>query len=58
MKLRDFLGSNEKTKLIVKLSKKGSGMPAREPFMPEEERKQLMLHAYKRQEQLKVSDIL
>lgn len=47
---------NEKTKIIIKLQKRGGGRPAREPLMSEEERKQLMLHAYKRQEQLKVSE--
>lgn len=54
-KIKDFLGSNEKTKVIVKLQKRGSGKPAREPLMSEDERKQFMLHAYRRQEQLKVS---
>ncbi|XP_012215160.1 cilia- and flagella-associated protein 298 isoform X2 [Linepithema humile] len=52
-KMKDFLGSNEKTKVIVKLQKRGSGKPAREPLMSEDERKQLMLDAYRRQEQLK-----
>ncbi|KAF7400878.1 hypothetical protein HZH66_006062 [Vespula vulgaris] len=52
-KLKNFLGSNEKTKVIVKLQKRGAGMPGREPLMSEEERKLLMLHAYKRQEQIK-----
>lgn len=37
----------------MKLSKKGSGPPGREPVMNEEERKQLMLHAYRKQEELK-----
>lgn len=55
-KLKDYLGMNEKTKIIVKLQKRGAGKPAREPLMSEEERKQLMLHAYRRQEQLKVSE--
>ncbi|KAL0124249.1 hypothetical protein PUN28_006240 [Cardiocondyla obscurior] len=54
-KMKDFVGSNEKTKVIVKLQKRGSGKPAREPLMSEDERKQLMLDAYRRQEQLKVS---
>jgi len=54
-KMKDFVGNNEKTKVIVKLQKRGSGKPAREPLMSEDERKQLMLHAYRRQEQLKVS---
>lgn len=53
-KLKDYLGRNEKTKVIVKLQKRGSGKPGREPIMSEEERKMLMLHAYKRQEQFKV----
>ncbi|XP_053981690.1 cilia- and flagella-associated protein 298 isoform X2 [Hylaeus volcanicus] len=52
-KLKDYLGRNEKTKIIVKLQKRGAGRPAREPVMSEEQRKQLMLHAYNRQEQLK-----
>lgn len=54
-KLKDFLGNNEKTKVIVKLQKRGSGRPAREPLMTEDEQKQFMLHAHRRQEQLKVS---
>lgn len=44
--------------MIVKLQKRGSGKPAREPLMSEDERKQLMLDAYRRQEQLKVSVFL
>ncbi|XP_017794577.1 PREDICTED: UPF0769 protein C21orf59 homolog [Habropoda laboriosa] len=52
-KLKDYLGINEKTKIIVKLQKRGVGKPAREPLMTEDERKLLMLHAYNRQEQLK-----
>lgn len=55
MKIKDFVGKNEKTKAVVKLHKRGSGRPAREPLMSEDEKKQLMLHAYKRQEELKVS---
>lgn len=56
MKIKDFVGKNEKTKVIVKLQKRGSGRPAREPLMSEDEKKQLMLHAYRRQEELKVSN--
>ncbi|XP_031837552.1 cilia- and flagella-associated protein 298 isoform X3 [Nomia melanderi] len=52
-KIKDYAGANEKTRIIVKLQKRGGGRPAREPLMSEEERKQLMLHAYRRQEQLK-----
>ncbi|KAK0162156.1 hypothetical protein PV327_008517 [Microctonus hyperodae] len=52
--LKDYLGSNEKTKVIVKLQKRGSGRPAREPLISENEHKQLMLHAFRRQEELKI----
>ena len=49
-----YLGRNEKTKVVVKLQKQGQGPPGREPVISEEERKQMMLHAYRRQEELKV----
>lgn len=37
----------------MKLSKRGQGPPGREPVMTEEERKLLMLHAYRKQEEFK-----
>lgn len=37
----------------MKLSKRGEGCPAREPILSEEQRKEFMLHAYRRQEELK-----
>ena len=49
----DRLGKNEKTKVIAKLQKKGSGPPGREPVVNEEERKAMMAHYFKRQEELK-----
>lgn len=33
--LRDFVGKNEKTKIVAKLNKAGAGMPAREPLIDE-----------------------
>lgn len=56
--LADYLGKNEKTKVIVKLQKSGSGPPGREPVLSAEEQKAMMMHAYRRQEELKVSLIL
>ncbi len=53
-KLEDYIGRNEKTKIIVKLQKKGQGAPAREPVLTEEEKKRMMSYAYKKQEELKV----
>lgn len=40
----------------MKVSKRGQGPPGREPVMSEEQRKQFMLHAYRRQEELKKLD--
>lgn len=52
-KVGDRLGWNEKTKVVAKLQKSGSGPPAREPVVSEEERKAMMAHYFKRQEELK-----
>ncbi|XP_050296364.1 cilia- and flagella-associated protein 298 [Anthonomus grandis grandis] len=49
----DYVGKIENCKVIIKLTKRGQGAPGREPIMSEEQRKQLMLHAYRRQEELK-----
>ncbi|KAG5284016.1 hypothetical protein AALO_G00022020 [Alosa alosa] len=55
-KLQDYIGKNEKTKIVVKLQKRGQGAPAREPLVNEEQQKQMMLHYYRRQEELKKLD--
>ena len=49
----DRLGKNEKTKVVAKLQKPGAGAPAREPVVSEDERKAMMAHYFKRQEELK-----
>merc|ERR1719230_1638396 len=49
----DRLGKNEKTKVVAKLQKPGAGAPAREPVVSEEERKAMMAHYFKRQEEMK-----
>lgn len=49
----DRLGVNEKTKVIAKLQRIGSGAPAREPIITEEEQRAMMAHYFKRQEELK-----
>lgn len=53
-KLMDFIGKNEKTKIVAKLQKKGQGAPAREPVFTEDEKKKMMSYAYKKQEEMKV----
>ena len=52
-KLVDYIGKNEKTKIIVKLQKKGQSAPSREPVVSAEEQKQMMLHYHRKQEELK-----
>lgn len=52
-KLQDFIGKNEKTKIVVKLQKRGQGAPAREKVVSEDEQKQMMAYYYKKQEDMK-----
>ncbi|NP_001086851.1 cilia- and flagella-associated protein 298-A [Xenopus laevis] len=52
-KLSDYVGKNEKTKIIVKIQKRGQGAPGREPVISQEEQKKLMMHYYRRQEEFK-----
>lgn len=51
--LSDYVGRNEKCKVIVKLTSCGEGAPGREPALSEDARKHLMLQQYRRQEELK-----
>ncbi|XP_072302047.1 cilia- and flagella-associated protein 298 [Eucyclogobius newberryi] len=55
-KLQDYIGKNEKTKIVVKIQKKGQGAPAREPLITEEQNKHMMMHYHRRQEELKKLD--
>lgn len=55
-KLQDYIGKNEKTKIIIKIQKRGQGAPGREPVVTEEQQKQMMMHYYRRQEELKKLD--
>ena len=52
-KVSDRLGKNEKTKVIGKLQKPGSGAPAREAVVSEDERKAMMAFYFKKQEEQK-----
>lgn len=46
-------GANEKTKVVIKIGRRGSGPPAREPVFTEKERKELMMAAYRKKEEAK-----
>lgn len=52
-RLHDYLGKNEKCKVILKLVKCGEGAPGREPVFSEAVTKEIMLKQYHRQEELK-----
>ena len=51
-KLEDYLGKNEKSKVIIKLCTRSQGQPTREPVFSEEEQKRLMLANHKRREEM------
>ncbi|CAH8583514.1 unnamed protein product [Dicrocoelium dendriticum] len=51
--LSDYVGRNEKTKIVAKLSKRGAGAPAREPVIDEEQQKAMMAYYYRKQEEWK-----
>ncbi|KAI8848943.1 hypothetical protein BC829DRAFT_392982 [Chytridium lagenaria] len=48
--LSEFIGKNEKTKIIVKLQRKSQGAPVREPPLDEMSQRNLMAYYYKKQE--------
>mmetsp|Transcript_3179 Transcript_3179/g.8460 ORF Transcript_3179/g.8460 Transcript_3179/m.8460 type:complete len:296 (-) Transcript_3179:40-927(-) len=52
-KLSVHVGKNEKTKIVAKLTKKGSGAPQRENPVTPEEHKAMLAYYHKRQEEMK-----
>jgi len=52
--LSEYVGKNEKSKVIVKLQKSSAGPPLREGKMSAEEEKQVMLHMFRRNQELQV----
>merc|ERR1712159_204452 len=52
--LQDFVGRNDKTKIVVQLTKKGSGAPVRQSQnQSEEEQKAMMAYYFKKKEEWK-----
>ena len=43
------------TSIIASFQQKGQGVPGREPVFTEEDKKQMMSYAYKKQEEMKVN---
>ncbi|TMW43423.1 hypothetical protein DOY81_011496 [Sarcophaga bullata] len=56
-KLAEFIGNNDKTRVVVKLNSLGEGPPSREPIITDDVRKRMMADAYRRQEELKKLEI-
>ena len=46
--LENFIGKNEKTKIVAKLQKKGSGPPVREPPIDHETHKKMLAFYHKK----------
>lgn len=51
--LEEYIGRNEKTKIVAKLAPKSSGAPVREPRIDEQTHKAMLAHYYKKQEDQK-----
>lgn len=52
--LSDYIGKNEKTKIVCKFSKKGNGAPVREPMVDKETQQKMLQFYFKKQEEIKV----
>lgn len=49
--LSDYVGKNEKSKVIAKLQKKGAGAPGREPIVSADEQKAMIAFYHKKQQE-------
>jgi hypothetical protein len=49
--LSDYVGKNEKTKIIAKLQKEGAGAPVREAPLSEQAQREMMAYYYRKQEE-------
>lgn len=49
--LSEYVGKNDKSKVVAKLQKKGAGAPSREPIVSEEEQKSMIAFYHKKQQE-------
>ena len=49
----DYFGKNEKSKMVIKAQKKGSGAPQREALIDEDTHKKMLSYYHKKQEEHK-----
>jgi len=54
--LSDYVGKNDKTKVVAKLQKKGAGAPQREPVVSEDEQKAMIAFYHKKQKEAEKLD--
>lgn len=50
--LSDYVGKNDKSKVVAKLQKKGAGAPAREPVVSEDEQKAMIAFYHKKEQEM------
>merc|ERR1712216_736497 len=50
--LSDYVGKNDKSKVVAKLQKKGAHAPAREPVVSEAEQKAMIAHYHKKEQEM------
>uniref|UniRef100_A0A7S4IHE8 Uncharacterized protein n=1 Tax=Prymnesium polylepis TaxID=72548 RepID=A0A7S4IHE8_9EUKA len=50
--LSDYVGKNDKTKVVAKLQKKGASAPMREPVVSEDEQKSMIAFYHKKQQEM------
>lgn len=51
--MREYVGKNEKTKIVGKLAKSGGTAPMREPPISKEEQTEMIAHYHRKQEEMK-----
>lgn len=51
-----YFGKNEKSKMVVKVTKRGQGAPQREALITEDEHKKMLAYYHKKQEEAKKLD--
>jgi hypothetical protein len=55
--LSDYIGKNEKTKVVCKITQKGSGAPMREPLIDKDTHSKMLSYYFKKQEEQKKLEV-
>lgn len=57
-KFSDYFGTNEKSKMVIKVTTKGGGAPQREPLIDDDTHKRMLAFYHKKNEEAKKMDEL